>query len=79
LEPAAEVGVDFFQPGHLGRVDPEERASDAGLTEMILSSGMSPGKTPGVAHGHKGSWQRVTAGRGASLERSTGGRRTGCS
>jgi hypothetical protein len=37
LEPVAQVGVDLFQPLLLGWVDPEEGASDTGLTEMILS------------------------------------------
>jgi hypothetical protein len=42
LEPVAEVGVDFFQSWHLSWVNSKEGASDASLTEMILSWIASP-------------------------------------
>jgi hypothetical protein len=36
LDPIIQVGDDLDQPWSLPRVDPEARAADAGLTEMIL-------------------------------------------
>ena len=40
-----EVVADFFESAALGGVDSEEGASDAGLTEMILSWDVSlPGR-----------------------------------
>jgi hypothetical protein len=37
-----QVGADLLQPGALGWVWPQERAPDAGLTEMALSWDASP-------------------------------------
>jgi hypothetical protein len=34
LETVGQVGVDLFQPWHLGRVDAKERASDTGFSEL---------------------------------------------
>ena len=48
-----EVVADLGDAVPLGGVGPVQGASQAALTEMILSSGMSPCKTPGVTHGHK--------------------------
>jgi hypothetical protein len=52
-----QVVADLGQSWPLGGVGAQQRAADAGLTEMILSWSASPSKTLGVTHRHRRSWR----------------------